>query len=190
MPDFAPDATPRYKVRYLSAGFQHTWLFRAARGVSVSTNIASGRSAAEVLSAALESLLPEDFIFLDESYALEDSDIFLPTGALPTQPTGAQALADYTPLMRGTGTTFAGKGGASKARVTAFGVFWDPSDTAGPAANGLVTAIESSEVAAAIAGLTSVTGMRAINNQPIGWYNRATVKENDVYVKLARRLFP
>lgn len=190
MPDYAPDATPRYKVLYVSAGFQHTMMYRAQRGSNAATTIANGRSAAAAVSAALQSLLPEDFEFLQESYALTDSDIFLPTGALPTQPTGAIAVADYTPVMRGTCTTFSGKGGVSKAKSEWFGVFWDPSDTTGPAANGLVTSSEDATVSAAISALVTVTGIRSISNEPVTWYARATVKPNDHYVGLARKLFP
>jgi hypothetical protein len=190
MPDYAPDATPRYKVIYRSAGFQHTWLFRSQRGSSASTNIANGRAAAAGLAAALEELLPEDFEFQAEYHALQDTDIFLPTGFLPANPAGATPVASYTPVMRGTGTVFSGRGGASKARITAFGVFWDQSNTSSPADNGLVTTGESVDVAAAITFLATATGLRSISNEPITWYPRVTVKQNDVYVKLARRLFP
>jgi hypothetical protein len=164
--------------------------FRAARGSSNAANISNGRAAAAGLAAALQSLLPEDFVFQEEFYCPQDTDIFLPTGALPAQPTGAIAIADYTPVMRGTATTFSGKGGPSKARVSVFGVFWDPSDVDGPAANGAVDSGEDATVAGALTFLATATGLRSIANEAVVWYPRATVKCNDHYVKLARRLFP
>lgn len=190
MPDYAPNATPRYIVRYKSAGFEHHMLVRAQRGSSASATISNGRAAVAGLAAALQSLLPDDFVFLEEKYALEDSDIFLPTGGLPAQPTGAQDIADYTPVMRGTATTFSANGAGIKYHISVFGVFWDPSDVAGPAANGAVDSGEDATVASALTFLATATGMRNVANSPITFYPRATVKPNDHYVKLARRLFP
>lgn len=190
MPDFAPDATPRYLMKYKSAGFEHHCLVRAQRGSSAAATIANGRAAVTGLFSALASLLPDDFAYLAETYALEDSDVFLPTGFLPASPTGLQNLTDYTPVMRGTATTFSANGGGIKYHISAFGVFWDPSDVSGPAANGAVDSGEDSTVAGALTFLATATGMRNVANLPITFYPRATVKPNDHYVKLARRLFP
>lgn len=190
MPDFAPDATPRMRFGYTSAGFQHHILIRCLRDGSLGTQQPAMEAAVGALTTALASLLPEDFVYTTGEFAAQDSDVFDSGFTLPAQPTGTQALSTYTPIMRGTATTFKGKGGGSKISVSVFGVFWDPSDTAGPAANGRVEAAEDATVAAAITALSSHSIWASIANAPVNWYNFATVKPNDHYVKLARKLFP
>ncbi len=187
--DFAPDVTPRGRFSYVSCGFNHTMNFRVARGTSVSDGAGIMRTAAGGLAAALEALLPVDFAFTDFAYALEDEDVFTGGFTLPTQPTGVKVVATYTPMMRGTATTFQGIGGQSKVKVAVFGVFWDPSDVAGPAANGKVSVGESADVDAAVGALNASSGLRSIFNAAITWKNYATVKPNDHYVGLARKLF-
>ena len=187
--DFAPNVTPRVIWRYKSAGFEHNMMFRVSRGISVSSGAAAARSAASALTAALAPLLPIDFEWLDGLYALQDEDTFTPGFGVPTNPSGVQDVADYTPMMKGTATTFLGNGGASKTKVSVYGVFWDPSDVAGPAANGQVKAAEDANVAAAIAALNAASGIVSIANVTASWKAYATVKPNDHYVALARKLF-
>lgn len=188
--DFAPNVTPRVIWKYKSAGFEHGMMFRIARGSSVSAGASAARAAATALTAALASLLPVDFEWLDGLYALEDEDVFTPGFGVPTNPSGVQDVADYSPLMRGTSTTFQGTGGGSKVRVSVYGVFWDLSDPAGDAANGKVDSTENTPVANAISALAAASSLVSIANASIGWKHYATVKPNDHYVGLARRLYP
>lgn len=188
--DFAPNVTPRVIWRYKSAGFTHNMMFRVARGVSVTAGASSARNAASNLTAALASLLPVDFEWLDGLYALEDEDTFTPGFGLPTNPSGIVDVDDYSPMARGTATNFLGNGGASKVNVMLFGVFWDLSDPAGKASNGRVNASESTPVANAIAALNAASGIVSIANVTASWKNYANVKPNDHYVELARKLYP
>lgn len=191
MPDYAPTATPRFRAFYRSAGFEHHMMLRYARGTSVSDVVTRGRNATGSLAVALQDLLPEDFQWLSIAYALQDSDVFIGDTALPIGSLSPAApLSTYTPIMRGTNTQFKGTGGGSKVALNFFGLFYNPSDVSGPAANGQVDSGEDLSIAAAISALNSATGIYSIANSPASWYNFATVKSHDHYVKLARRLFP
>lgn len=77
MPDFAPNYTPRYKLRYSANGKVHTQLWRPP----TTSTIADAATFALFVSgyyAALAPLLYTDIAAIDASWAEADSDIFLP----------------------------------------------------------------------------------------------------------------
>ena len=189
MTTFAPDYTTRVVYKYLSAGFQHSWTFRVPLGTGVTAAFLSVGGVVEDLTAASQSLMPTDFAITDIIVIPENDSVGISFGPDIGQPTGAQDIADYTPLMRGTGTTFKGSGQGSPAHICFFGMFWDPSDVAGPAANGRVEAAENAVVSAMISVLRGAGSITTIQGGAISWKGYATVKENDYWVKQARKLF-
>lgn len=190
MTTFAPDFTPRVKYTYQSAGLEHSITMRVARGTSDSAAVSGVANALGALFGALASLLPTDAKFIAGFLYRQDSSIALGGQGLPTQPTGVQDIADYTPMMRATATTFKGSREGTSVHYEVFGVFWDPSDVAGGAANGKVNSAESAPVAAAIAALNAASILTTINGFHPIYYPYATVKPNDYWVGQVRRLFP
>ena len=189
MTTYAPDATPRVTYKYQSAGFIHSLTLRVARGTSDASAVSQVAAALGTVAGILAPLLPTDFAFVSGALYRQDSSIALGGQGLPTQPTGVQDIADYTPMMRATATTFKGAANGVSWHSEWFGVFWDPSDVAGPAANGKVNSAESATIASAIAAWNASAGITTIEGHHPGVYAYATVKPNDYWVKQARKLF-
>lgn len=190
MTTHAPTYTPRFRFKYVSAGFEHHIQFRCARDANLATTVSGIADTLSTMGTLLAELMPEDFAWVSCEVAHQDSELFNPEPTLPTQPTGENALSLYTPLMRGTATVFKGRGIGAKVSAQLFGLFWDFSDVAGPAANGKVDGGESSPIHGAINALNGNAAITNIVGASPFWYDYATVKQNDHYVKLARRLFP
>lgn len=190
MTTHAPDFTPRLVVKYQSAGLNHSNTFRVARGSATGPAIETMSNAAQALYNSLESLLPVGFNVTDQVYYNQDSNVGFPQGTAGfVQPTGAKLLADYTPMMRATETVFIGNGGGAPYHIGVFGVFWDPSDVTGPAANGRVGVGESTVIEDAYAALAANGGISSIVGVAIAWKTYATVKPNDYWVRQVRKLF-
>jgi len=188
MTAFAPTATPRVLERYVSAGVEHVMQLRRPRGEGISSSLIAARATFTGLATALTALLPTDFAWLSELYIPEDSDVAQGTGYPgPGSIVGSQTISDYTGVMKITATTFTGRSILSNTKVEVFGVFWDPSDTAGPAANGKVTTGESSDVAAAVTLLNGSGTTYAIDGAIATFHQYATIKPNDKLLKLVRR---
>jgi len=187
MANYAVTATPRVIATYISAGIQHTMECRRPRGEAPATSINNAHATMADFSGAFASLLPTDFLFVDSVYIPQDSDVSTPSGSLPGGPTGLIDPATYTGVMKVTATTMSGKSNGSKTKISIFGVFWDPSDVAGPAANGKVTIAEDATVATAHTNLNSVAPTYAIDGTIATFHPYATVKPNDKLLKLVRR---
>lgn len=188
--DFAPNVTPRYRVRYVSAGIAHSWTFRAARGSNPGDVQNSVNTLLEALEAALLDVLPGDFHATAADYAVEDSDVFSIPLIPPTFNGGENAVSAYSPFQRITEATFKGRGNGSKGSFGIFGVFVNQSTAAGYGGNGRIDLGESAIWDAALAVLQGSTSLYTIANAPISWYNFITVKPNDHWVKKVRTLFP
>lgn len=94
MPDFAPNFTGRYKVRYLSNTLTHTMILRYNASV---TNINTGDAAA--LSSAMAEIaiyLPKDFSFLEGQYCPAGETIFQPSFTPATSANHALNGYDHT----------------------------------------------------------------------------------------------
>lgn len=186
--NFAPTATPRVIEKYVSAGVEHSMQFRRPRGEGISSSLTAARSRFTAMLTALVTLLPTDFAWLDESYIPQDSDVAGGTGwGGPGSLVGPQVLTTYTGVMKVTATTFTARSSGANTKIEVFGVFWDPSDVAGPAANGKVDAGESSVIAAAVTALNAGSGIYAIDGTQAFAHPYATVKPNDKLLKLVRR---
>jgi hypothetical protein len=136
----------------------------------------------------MQPLLPTDFAWQGEFYIPQDTDVEGGTGyGGPGSIVGAVSPALYTGVMKVTATSFTGRSSASNTKLELFGVFWDPSDVAGPAANGKVETGESSEVAAAVAALNTSAQTHAIDGTTAFFHPYATIKPNDKLLKLVRR---
>lgn len=189
MPDFAPNVTFRYRTKYNAAGRVHTIQVRAARG---SAAVPTAGQCAVYLNSffnALAPVLPNDFAFISAEYALTDSDLFFPA-ATPAAVTGALSAAAFSKQDSISHLTFSGRGaGGSKGNLKAYCPGLSPDVLpAGSEQDFVLTAVESPVVAAAVASLNVGSGIIvAIDNTPITYHARATLKVNDFWLRKVRQ---
>jgi hypothetical protein len=178
---YAPNYTPRARLKYLAAGIEHTIMMRSARGATapLDSQIGSIRECFNLMA----SRLADDFAWISSEYALTDSDDFFPRG-LPTAVTGTLAVADFSLHQRCMHTNFNGRVVGSRAALYFYGVWWEH----GPgteADNGRATPTEWAAVGSVATELSGQAhagnGLQAIFHQ------YANIKVNDHLLKLLRR---
>jgi hypothetical protein len=188
MASFAPTYTARYRAHYVAAGIQHTMQFRLQRGQSESEVQIGGSLACGVVAVGLQDLLPLDWAWLSAEYAMEDSEVFLPTTTLPSAPIPDVAITNLSAVERITSTTFAGKGLAGRARVSIWCPDWPEDTVDGKGSRGIITAAEDSAIEDVVNGLNGLSNQPVTNGNEVAiWYGRATIKRNDHLLKLVRR---
>jgi hypothetical protein len=132
----------------------------------------------------LASKLADDFHYVSADVALTDSLTWLPA-TVPAPTTGLVTLATFSPMHKAVGTTFSGRSADSKARLTAYGIFWDMFTIGDDSQNGIVTAAEDADIGlvatACSANFFSGGGTSAM------FYQQATIKVNDDLLKRIRR---
>ena len=82
MADYAPNFTPRYKLKYFANGKVHTQLWRPPAGAVIG-DMATFALFVSGYYAAVAPLLYDDTAPLSASFAAENTDVFLPC-AVPT----------------------------------------------------------------------------------------------------------
>ena len=187
MPDFAPNVTPRYRLKYNAVGRKHTIIFRAARGTVFSAMEAVGQDAAEAIWNANATNIASDFQYLSADVALTDSDLFLPA-ALPTAFTGGNAVTGFSKQDGISHVTFGGRGSAgSKVHWQAYGYAFAPDVTPSVAESDFVLQrAEFTTIDTAYTGLAAVSGLRAIDKSAIIFYAYALLKVNDYWLRRLR----
>jgi len=183
MTSYAPNWTPRFKAEYSTFGMHHSITLRTARGTNAAGVIALGVVAHDFFNA-LAADLTTDFAWVAASYALTDSDFFIPT-ATPTAVTGASATGFFSLYQKISPFTFTGRSASGRARVSAYGVAAGTGGVTGIATDFKVLASESTLFADAIAVLQA----GAIGNagEATTWHLQATTKSNDRLVKKVRQ---
>jgi len=184
MTTYAPNFTPRLKVKYQAGGIVHTIQVRNARGTSFGDMVfMTGRI--HDLFQALSDVIYADHAFISAEVALTDDDVFAPC-AVPVAITGnAVVVADFSPRQRIMGLTFSGKAPGSRARFTVYGCAFAGEASATEGGDGKITSGESG-VIATVAALAA-TNFRANSGSLAIYPNVATYKENDHLLKLVRR---
>lgn len=184
MPDFAPNYTPRYKLRYFANGHNHTQLWRPP----TTQTIADAATFALFVSgyyAAAATLLYDDVVPIDASWAEADSDIFLPC-AIPTIiGTGA---AGPGPVQSGpVALSFVGRSTAGLRWVLyQYGSIIEPGGFA-DAQNYRVTSAEETGVLDIVGFLNGESGTFVANDDfPVLVKPYANVKANDYWVRKTR----
>jgi hypothetical protein len=189
MPDFAPTATPRVVYHYTSAGLAHSITFRGFRDESQATSEARATSAIQAIATNLDFLLCEDLVVTQAFYIPQDSEVSV-LASIPTIDAGDVAIEDFSIQDKISSLGFAGKSNAptgSRANFKIFGVSTNPDVTPAVAtSNFLITGLENADIAALVTALNGFN-LPAIDNGQVRWYNRATLKVNDKWLKDARR---
>jgi hypothetical protein len=189
MGTYAPFFSPRWRSKYRCAGVVHTCQIRAVRS--------AGEAAVRNLAGTMHDLfnnwailLCDDFEWIESSYALTDSDVFIPW-TNPVAVTGTLAINLYSPQQKVTATTHSGRSAHSKAHFSIYGIHWDfgpgyppPSDR--DPFNGVVTGTEN---AAVLANQTLANGTPLASGagEAALWYSQVTVKPNDYLWKQVRK---
>jgi len=184
MTTYAPNFTPRLKLRYLAGGIEHTIQVRAPRGTAFAAVEALGPDVRDCF-LAIKATIYADFAWISGEVALTDSDIFLPC----TVPLGlvdnVAVVATSSAVQRISGLTFSGRAPGSRARFTMYGskILDDAAGLAG--SNGVIVTAELAGIGtiAAIASANFVAGSGAAAIFP----GRGTYKPNDHLLKLVRK---
>lgn len=183
MTTYAPNWTPRYKAGYKVGGINHTLTLRAPRGTDVAGVTALATVAHDVFNAMAAQLM-DDFTWTDASYALTDSDVFVPT-APPAAVTGAISTAAQAIKDRISPLTLTGRSASGRARVSLYGISLGVGAGSFAATDFIVTEAEYPAMGDAI----DVLQAGAVGNagEVTTWHRTGTVKPNDRLVKLVRR---
>jgi hypothetical protein len=185
MPDFAPNFTPRYRVRYSSQGKSHRMQFRVARGVTDPTGIATKVGA---FLAALEDGLYADWTVLGADFALTDSDIFLPVDP-PTSPSGGVSLSGITVAAAAGSISFPGRSANGlRAVIYVYGSGFNVNVGRATDADFRMLATESSIISDAIAALNELSPAVVGNDGATAtFYPYVNMKFNDHWVRKLRQ---
>lgn len=188
MPDYAPNYTSRYRVRYQVIGRAHVMQFRGFRSLTQAAMVSAGIAGFTAIYSNLSVVLSTDFSVLDASYAPADSDVFVPA-SVPTGITGSSSVANMTGQDSISHMTFAGRGlGGSKFNVKAYGIQWAPDLLPANAASDFrILGTESPQVQAAYDDLADVSDLCAIDNTAMNWYTYVNLKVNDYWLRKLRQ---
>lgn len=189
MPDFAPNATGRYRVHYVAAGRSHTIQMRTARGLTFTQIESNGSAFIEGLFSALATALTDDLAFTSAEVALHDEDLFFPA-AVPAAVTGTFPVADMSKQDSITHLTFSGRGsGGSKVNMKVYGVATNPDALpAGIWSDFVMLGSELANIANAVTHLNDSPSLSvAIDNTIPTYVNRATIKVNDYWLRRVRQ---
>jgi len=182
MTSYAPNYTPRIRLKYNAAGIEHTIMMRAARGTT-SGGLDAQKGSIRACFNFGAAVLADDFAFISAEYALTDSDDFFPT-TLPAAVTGAADVSLFTLQQRATHTSFNGRVVGSRAAIYFYGFQWEDG-IGSPRDNGRVTPAEApfvGSIATELSGQAHAgNGLQAIFHQ------YANIKVNDHLLKLLRR---
>lgn len=186
MPDYAPDFTPRYIAAYRAAGVNHTAQIRGYRGESAIAVVDRGAGALGDLFGAIEAALAEDFTWLAAFYIPEDSNVSVPA-TLPAAPTGLVALEDFSSSDKISHLTFAGKGATgAKNSLKVYGTVKNLDLAGEHAFTDFILLASESGVVTSIVSTLNARDVAAIDNSVTSWYQRATVKINDAWLRRLR----
>lgn len=183
MTTYAPNWTPRYKASYSVVGLIHSITLRAPRGTDAAGTIALADVAHDFFDAMAASLA-SNFAWIEASYALTDSDVFIPTD-VPATVTGANNPADFSLMQKISPLVFSGRSASGRARVSAYGVSLGPLGISGDPLDFQILSAEDAGVAAAIAVLQA--GAVGAAGEVTTWHLKATQKPNDRLVRKVRQ---
>lgn len=182
MAPLPPESTPRYFVDYTANGRPHTMQFRYASPVDGPPPETPFIARVATVLADLAEFLPSDFNVLGARYAVQGSNVTLPTAA-PASPTGLQTPrpAEAPAFIGIPGRTATGR----RYRFYVLGVGVSPAAVGAGTANYRLTAAESSDIAAVIANLAGAPFV-GIDGEPISYKSYANLGYNGYWQRAVR----
>lgn len=187
MPDFAPNFTARYVVRYSTLGLEHSMQFRIAR-LAGSVGLTNMTAKVGGFLAALQPLMFADFAILGAKYSQEDTAFFVPA-TVPSSPTGAIPVPAQPKSQSIMATSFVGLSSqGQKARGYVYGLNIGPENVALASFDDFrITGSETADIAAAIAILNNGSpNIVASDNNTVLWYSYVNMKYNDFHLRSIR----
>lgn len=184
--DWAPDATPRYIAKYVSAGLAHSCMIRGFRGEGQNATIARGSEALFEVFNAFSAVLADDFVWLSASYIAQDSSVLLPA-TNPVDVVGSVPVGNFSKQDKITSLNLAAKSTlGSKSRLSLYGFDWTiDTHTGAPQEDFVLTSVDSPELALAVNELNSLN-LPGIDGGILLWYPRGTIKTNDHWLRKVR----
>lgn len=185
MADFVSNSTQRYRMRYRSAGFVHTMLWRFQPG-GVGDNPAGWSAKVEQVIGALGTLLSSDFVPLAAEAAPAGSDVFLPSSVPFIEVTGSPDLTGMPHAALSLG--FVGRSAlGQRARMFVFGVNMDINTGIPEQRDWRLGAGEDSRVSSAISILNDLSPeCVATDGGVVQWYPYVNLKFNDYWIRKQR----
>lgn len=187
MTTYAPNFTPRARVKYNVAGVDHTVQLRGARGTSFGAMQGKIEFLYDIFNVWADTLA-SDFSWVSADIALTDDDVFNPASPPGNTPSGGLSPASFSPIRKITSTAFTGRAAGSRAAIYLYGVFWPQDIGTGvndDAFNGVVTNGEDPRIGSTITLLVAA-GASAGSGLPAVWHSRATIKPNDFLLHKVR----
>lgn len=181
MADYAANFTARYRIRYSSAGYAHTMMFRAVHG-DASPAVGLVNAASSFLTA-LAPFMHADWSVVSAEYAARNSDVFLPV-ATPANPTGKSLV----PSTKGGVPAFVGfsgrTGGGSKVRLYVYGLVLRPDTDGGM--DYRFSQGESADLATAIANLANSSILAGVDGLTAVWRQYVNLGYNSHWQRALR----
>lgn len=184
MPDFAPNYSNRYRLRYSTLGIIHTLTFRYGIVPSaVVTTIAADMQ--DVLNA-LAPIRFTDWTEIDAAYAEAGSDVFLPTATLPGADAGGATVPGpgFKPVYAGyIGLTALG----NRANFSVFGMSLDPLVSGTDELSDYrVYGTEASYVADTLTALAGAAALTGIDGAGVLWHQYQNIGIHAHYQRKVR----
>lgn len=186
MPDFAPNYTFRYRVKYVGNGHTHHLLWRYAPSTTVAALPAIRLQVQDFLNAVGPANFYADFTILGADYALADSDIFLPAVPVPVF-SGTFVLTGRPESAEAAALSFPGKSSlGQRAIFFLFGTIFQPATAAG-VLDFRILASENANISDAVDVLDATDPVLVANDGvEVNWYPYANFKYNDYWVRQVR----
>ena len=188
MPSYAPNFTARARVKYRAGGGVHTQTWRCPGAGTLNVNISALFSAVENVWLALQPVLYDDTQCLACSYAVENTNVFLPFTTSDILGDGVTPTDD--PAIKAAAVSFVGRTTTGQpAKAFFYGLAKSQLDVP----NGTdfrLSPGENADVDSAITGLNSFFAglvMCGSDGAGIVWYPYANRKPNDYWVKRVRQ---
>lgn len=185
MPDYAPNYTARYRLRYQTVGKSHSMTWRQPASETEDTDIAA--KVGLFLNDLADSLW-DDFTIIGADWALADSDVFLP-GSLPSFDGGNVASSGQSPSDAAFAISFVGRTiSGNKARMFLYGLNFPTMVRTSSGNDFKIVSAEASTVSDAIVRLNETSPPIVGNDNTTAiWYEYVNIKYNDRWVRRLRR---
>lgn len=186
MPDFAPNYTFRYKVKYIGNGHAHHMLWRYAPATTIASLPGIRLQVQDFLNALDPANFYNDFNILGADYALADSDVFLPAVPIPAF-SGSVSTAGRPDSAAASALSFPGRSSLGhRATFFLFGTIFQPVTAAG-ALDFRVLGTENANISDAVGILNDTDPpITANDGVEVVWYPYANMKYNDYWVRQVR----
>lgn len=188
MSAYAPNFTPRLRVRYRASLAIHTQTWRFPAYGTLGVGLAAARAAVENIWSDISGIISDDLQCLAVTYALENSNIFLPTDNIAML--GSIPLVTGDPRIKAKAVSLVGRTALGQpAKEFFYGVNIDGIESLG-GTDFRLNPGESADVDAAIAtanGFFSDLTLCGSDSTVVTYYPYANYKDNDYWTKRVRQ---